>query len=61
MSEVLLVDIGGTNMRYAYSKLGLTDIYESKRMSLENLDNFNDIIKSPVSYTHLTLPTKVSV
>ena len=58
MSEVLLVDIGGTNMRYAYSKLGLTDIYESKRMSLENLDNFNEIIQSPVSYTHLTLPTK---
>ena len=50
MSEVLLVDIGGTNMRYAYSKLGLTDIYESKRMSLENLDNFNDIIKTQKKY-----------
>ena len=44
MSQVLLVDIGGTNMRYAYSKLGSSDIYESKRMSLENLDNFNEII-----------------
>ena len=30
MSQVLLVDIGGTNMRYAYSKLGSSDIYESK-------------------------------
>ena len=49
MSQVLLVDIGGTNMRYAYSKLGSSDIYESKRMSLENLDNFNEINKDKIN------------
>ena len=50
MSQVLLVDIGGTNMRYAYSKLGSSDIYESKRMSLENLDNFNEIIGTLINH-----------
>ena len=59
MSEVLLVDIGGTNMRYAYSKLGLTDIYESKRMSLENLDNFNDIIKSLINHKNYSVKNAV--
>ena len=59
MSEVLLVDIGGTNMRYAYSKLGLTDIYESKRMSLENLDNFNDIIQSLINHKNYSVKNAV--
>ena len=55
MSEVLLVDIGGTNMRYAYSKLGSTDIHESKRMSLENLDNFNEIIESLIHHKNYSV------
>ena len=55
MSEVLLVDIGGTNMRYAYSKLGSTDIHESKRMSLENLDNFNEIIESLIKHKNYSV------
>ena len=55
MSEVLLVDIGGTNMRYAYSKLGSTDIHESKRMSLENLDNFNEIIESLINHKNYSV------
>ena len=59
MSDVLLVDIGGTNMRYAYSKLGDISIYDSKRMSLDNLDNFDTIINDLINHPNLDIKSAV--
>ena len=52
MSDLLLVDVGGTNMRYAYCESGANEIHKSEKISLKNLDNFDTIIGA-VSYTHL--------
>ena len=59
MSEVLLVDIGGTNMRYAYSRLGSNDIFESQRMSLDNLDNFENIVSDLINHTDFNIKNAV--
>lgn len=55
MSDLLLVDIGGTNIRYAYSKHGDNEIHDSKKVSLSNLDNFEDIITDLISKTDLNI------
>jgi len=44
MSNILLVDIGGTNLRYAYASKGLKSIENSKKISLDSVENFENLI-----------------
>ena len=64
--KVLLVDIGGTNIRTATAEIGSLELQNANKQNLDCLDSFDEIIKNllhedidikPVSYTHLTLPT----
>lgn len=42
--KLLLVDIGGTNFRSAISYLGSDEILETKKLNVECLKNFNNLI-----------------
>ena len=44
MSNILLVDVGGTNLRYAYASEGLKSIENSKKISLDSVENFENLI-----------------
>jgi len=44
MSNILLVDVGGTNLRYAYASEGLKSIENSKKISLDSVKNFENLI-----------------
>ena len=46
MKKVLLIDIGGTNLRYAYAEAGSFDIFDSNKESLDSLSGFNDLLSS---------------
>jgi glucokinase len=41
MSNILLVDVGGTNLRYAYAEIGAKVISESKKIPLESIEQFD--------------------
>jgi len=59
MSDILLVDIGGTNMRSAYSKLGDDFIYDTNKNSLEDLKNFNSVITDLISNANFDIRNAV--
>lgn len=45
MNKILVVDIGGTNLRYAYATKGAKTIDEPKKISLESIEKFNPLIQ----------------
>ena len=45
MSKVLLIDIGGTNLRYAYSDGDLSSLNDTNKIKLSCIKGFNDILK----------------
>ncbi|MDB0065784.1 glucokinase [Gammaproteobacteria bacterium] len=44
MSKVLLIDIGGTNLRYAYSDGDLSSLNDTNKIKLSCIKGFNDIL-----------------
>ena len=42
--NLLLVDIGGTNIRYAYSNIGDSDFVSENKAELESLTNFDNLM-----------------
>jgi len=42
--NLLLVDIGGTNIRYAYSNIGDSDFVSENKAELDNLNDFDNLI-----------------
>jgi glucokinase len=46
MSKVLLIDIGGTNLRYAYSDGDLSSLNDTNKIKLSCIKGFNDILKN---------------
>ena len=59
MSDLLLVDVGGTNMRYAYCESGANEIHKSEKISLKNLDNFDTIIGDLIDNSDLSITNAV--
>ena len=44
MSKVLLIDIGGTNLRYAYSDGDFSSLTEINKIQLSCIKGFNEIL-----------------
>ena len=44
MNKVLLIDIGGTNLRYAYSDGDLSSLYDTNKIQLSCIKGFNEIL-----------------
>jgi glucokinase len=44
MSKVLLIDIGGTNLRYAYADGDLSSLKDTNKIKLSCIKGFNDIL-----------------
>ena len=44
MNKLLLVDVGGTNLRYAYAEIGAKTISNSKKISLDSIEQFELLI-----------------
>ena len=42
--NLLLVDIGGTNLRYAYSNIGASDFVSENKAELDSLTNFDNLM-----------------
>ena len=42
--NLLLVDIGGTNIRYAYSNIGASDFVSENKAELDSLNNFDNLM-----------------
>ena len=42
--NLLLVDIGGTNIRYAYSNIGDSNFVSENKVELDSLNDFNNLI-----------------
>ena len=42
--NLLLVDIGGTNIRYAYSNIGASDFVSENKAELDSLTNFDNLM-----------------
>ena len=46
MNKLLLIDLGGTNLRYAFSEGGLNDLHGTKKIALDTIPNFDEFISS---------------
>ena len=44
--DTLLIDIGGTNIRYAFTKIGKNEFFEAEKSKLESLKSFDPFIKN---------------
>ena len=44
--NLLLVDIGGTNIRYAYSNIGDSDFVSENKAELDSLNDFDNLLQS---------------
>ena len=44
MSNVLLLDIGGTNIRYAYANKNSSEIFDSNKENLDTLKGFDNLL-----------------
>ena len=42
--NLLLVDIGGTNIRYAYSNIGDSDFVSENKAELDSLNDFDNLM-----------------
>ena len=49
MSKILLIDIGGTNIRYAFAEDGFNHLDSTKKIPLDTIDNFHSFISNLVS------------
>lgn len=49
MSKILLIDIGGTNIRYALAEDGSNYLDSTKKIPLDTIDNFHAFISNIVS------------
>jgi glucokinase len=47
--KVLLIDIGGTNIRTATAKIGSNEINNASKQNLDSLDSFDQIIQNLLS------------
>lgn len=45
MNKILLLDLGGTNLRYALSEVGSTEVMDTKKIALDTISNFDDFIE----------------
>ena len=45
MNKLLLLDLGGTNLRYALSEEGSTEVRDTKKIALDTISNFDDFIE----------------
>ena len=59
MSKVLLIDIGGTNLRYAYSDGDLSSLNDTNKIKLSCIKGFNDILKNRMMQRQLILVIKI--
>jgi glucokinase len=48
MNKILLLDLGGTNLRYALSEEGSTEVRDTKKIALDTISNFDDFIEDLV-------------
>jgi glucokinase len=48
MNKILLLDLGGTNLRYALSKEGSAEVMDTKKIALDTILNFDDFIEDLV-------------
>ena len=46
MNKLLLIDLGGTNLRYAFSEGGLNDLHGTKKIALDTIPNFDEFISN---------------
>ena len=44
--DTLLIDIGGTNIRYAFTKIGKNEFFGAEKSKLESLKSFDPFIKN---------------
>ena len=44
--DTLLVDIGGTNIRYAFARIGKNEFFGAQKSKLESLKSFDTFIKN---------------
>jgi glucokinase len=48
MNKILLLDLGGTNLRYALSIEGSAEVMDTKKIALDTILNFDDFIEDLV-------------
>ena len=48
MNKILLLDLGGTNLRYALSEVGSTEVMDTKKIALDTISNFDGFIEDLV-------------
>ena len=48
MSKVLLIDIGGTNLRYAYSEGNSSELYDTNKIELSCIKGFDTFLQNLV-------------
>ena len=48
MNKILLLDLGGTNLRYALSEVGSAEVIDTKKIALDTISNFDDYIEDLV-------------
>lgn len=48
MNKILLLDLGGTNLRYAFSEEGSAEVRDTKKIALDTISNFDDFIEDLV-------------
>ena len=46
MSNVLLLDIGGTNIRYAYANKNSSEIFDANKENLDTLKGFDNLLNN---------------
>lgn len=51
--NLLLIDIGGTNIRYAYSNIGNDSFIKENKAELDSLNNFDSLITDLLSNTRV--------
>ena len=48
MNKILLLDLGGTNLRYALFEEGSAEVRDTKKIALDTISNFDDFIEDLV-------------
>jgi len=49
MNKILLIDIGGTNIRYAFAEDGFNHLDSTKKIPLDTIDNFHTFVSDIVN------------
>ena len=50
--DTLLVDIGGTNIRYAFTRIGKNEFFGAQKSKLGSLKSFDTFIKNLIESNH---------